>query len=155
MVPEKTQDEFVLIELDNFINYKGGVNVRKVDEKGNLLKEVTFELRDDKANILISKVTENGQVSFDELSPGKYSLVETSAPEGNVLEGKGTQFEIVEQFEGEYTFSTIDIVNKPKPKLPDEIPPTGVSNDLFYTSLLAIAVSSLLLIISRKKKKYI
>ena len=155
VVPEKTQNEFVLIELDNFINYKGGVNVRKVDEKGNLLKEATFEIRDDKRNILISKVTENGQVSFDELSPGKYILVETSAPEGYVLEEKETQFEIAEQFEGEYTFSTIDIVNKLKPKLPGEMPTTGVSNDLFYTSLLAIAVGSLLLIISRKKKKHI
>lgn len=68
---------------------KGLLFIEKVDsEKKTLLNGATFELKKD--NILIAELItgahNNGQVYSDKLSPGDYTLQETKAPKGYLLD---------------------------------------------------------------------
>ena len=72
-------DKIVLI-LDNFINYQGGVVIEKVDTHGNLLKEADFALYDTNGGLVTTGTTLEGSLTFTKLAPGTYRLVETKAP---------------------------------------------------------------------------
>ena len=70
----------------SFNTAKGNIQVLKVDENGSKLQNATFILKDAAGN-KVAEGTSNkdGIVSFSDLKVGDYTLVETYAPNGYVL----------------------------------------------------------------------
>ncbi len=62
---------------------KGQLTITKVDRvTGTKLAGATFELKDASDNVVTGTTDTNGQLVFDNLALGTYTLVETSAPAG-------------------------------------------------------------------------
>lgn len=79
--------EAVVIELEDFINYKGSLEFNKTDVQGNGLEGAEFTLTHNEITGKEYKATSNelGLVVFENLEAGTYSLVETKAPQGYLL----------------------------------------------------------------------
>lgn len=74
-----------LVEAD-FVNYKGAVSIIKNDEAGNPLADSEFTIYDkDGEPVKSEKSDEDGLVIFTELTPGDYTLKETTATDGYIL----------------------------------------------------------------------
>ncbi len=72
---------------------KGNINVLKVDQNNDRIKGVVFELQDMSGNKIAEGTTnDNGIVSFTDVTPGKYKLVETKAPNGYIKGDKPLEF---------------------------------------------------------------
>lgn len=62
---------------------KGSVRLKKKDASGNLLKGVKFLLRSSDGNIVVTKETNSkGEILFDELEAGTYTITEVKTKEG-------------------------------------------------------------------------
>lgn len=74
---------------NKIVNQKIGkekFTLTKTDENGKILPGVKFELRDVNDNIVATKTTgEDGKITFENLSPGKYWLKEVEAADGFIL----------------------------------------------------------------------
>ncbi|WP_313125532.1 MSCRAMM family protein, partial [Proteiniclasticum ruminis] len=83
-------------------NYRGSVELKKIDENGQALTGAVFSLLDAEGKILREdlRVDSEGRLRVSDLSPGKYKLMETEAPSGYLLNVKGMEFEISESVEG-------------------------------------------------------
>ncbi|WP_312711208.1 SpaA isopeptide-forming pilin-related protein [Proteiniclasticum ruminis] len=95
-------------------NYKGSVELKKIDKNGQALSGAVFSLLDAEGKILREdlRVDSEGRLRVSDLSPGKYKLMETEAPSGYLLNVKGMEFEISESVEGEpKTFSKDNYIN--------------------------------------------
>ncbi|EUJ45593.1 SpaA isopeptide-forming pilin-related protein [Listeria riparia] len=77
----------------------GSVELTKVDSANHdiLLEGATFSLLDNTGAVLQTGLTtdKDGKLIVSDLKPGKYSLVETAAPEGYMLDETPVAFEIV------------------------------------------------------------
>ncbi|MFR3687625.1 MAG: collagen binding domain-containing protein, partial [Enterococcus sp.] len=71
-----------VIELADYINYKGSVQLTKRNTDGEGLSGAEFTLyKDDKKTVVkTAKSDKNGNVLFDDLAPGTYYYQETKAP---------------------------------------------------------------------------
>lgn len=170
-IPEKSLVDKVEIILDDFVNYTGGFKVEKVDSYGNLLKEATFMLKDESGVRIAEKTTENGVLEFEDLDPGKYILSETQAPQGYKLETKEFEVSISSEYEGEYVYEAIQIVNEALPQVPNEplvpsnprndipntpqvtLPNTGVSNSGVHASMVLVALGTTMLLYGMRRKE--
>lgn len=140
-------DKYELV-LDDFINYKGGLVVKKVDSKGKLLSGAKFELKDSKGNIITSFTSENGTSVIGGLIPGSYTLTEVSAPKGYKLSSKSYEIVIPESYEGEYVSQEVEVINVLQdPALPN----TGFSSFLMNSAFGAVLLGLLLILVSKKK----
>lgn len=64
------------------INY-GNIAIKKTDTNKNVLSGAEFTLYDEKGSVIQKGITgKDGIVSFKEILEGKYSIIETKAPEG-------------------------------------------------------------------------
>lgn len=62
---------------------KGSVRLKKKDVSGNVLKGVKFQLRSSDGNLSVTKETNSkGEVLFDELEAGTYTITEIKTKEG-------------------------------------------------------------------------
>lgn len=83
------------IKLGDFINYQGAVEAIKKDESGNALAKAEFEIRDENNSLVQTVVSDkDGKLSATDLQPGNYTMVETKAPKGYVLNTKKLIFKI-------------------------------------------------------------
>lgn len=75
-------------EASSWVNYThGNIEVTKVDENGNPLAGAEFDIINNKGKIVDHVVTgEDGKAMTDNLPLGKYTVVETKAPDGYVLD---------------------------------------------------------------------
>ena len=90
---EKT-DLYVENKIDfKWDTVKGNVNVIKVDQNNDRIKGVVFELQKlDGTKVAEGTTNDNGVVSFENVEPGQYKLVETKAPNGYIKGDKPLEF---------------------------------------------------------------
>lgn len=87
-------------EIIGLINHKytpGSFKLTKYDEtnQGKKLQNATFALKDENGKVIYRTSDANGEVNFDNIAPGRYSLEETRAPEGYRLTNKKWQVTIL------------------------------------------------------------
>ncbi|MEQ7254770.1 SpaA isopeptide-forming pilin-related protein [Enterococcus avium] len=85
------------------VNYQGSVEFMKKDKEGKALAGAEFDLYNEanqKVNKEPIKSGEDGKVHVDQLAPGNYTLVETKAPEGYLLNEKEVTFTVKSSHNG-------------------------------------------------------
>ena len=87
-------------EVIGLINNKytpGSFKLTKYDEtnQGKKLQNATFALKDENGKVIYRTSDANGEVNFDNIAPGRYSLEETRAPKGYQLTNKKWQVTIL------------------------------------------------------------
>ena len=87
-------------EIVGLINNKykpGSFKLTKYDEvnRNKKLPNATFELTDENGKTIYRTSDENGEVNFDNIAPGRYTLEESRAPEGYQLTNKKWQVTIL------------------------------------------------------------
>lgn len=87
----------------DFINYQGSAKLIKTNEDGKALVDAVFALQTDKGKEVQKELKTNakGEITVDQLNPGKYQFVETKAPAGYILNTEPVKFEIKPQAKGE------------------------------------------------------
>ena len=113
VIPEKAQEDNVVIRIaDAFVNYKGGVVLRKVDETGKVLQGVVYTLHNADGSVVAEYTTNNaGIIKIDELAPGSYYFVEKSTVEGNIVDTRRIDFTVAADANGEPEGVVIDAIN--------------------------------------------
>ena len=87
-------------EVIGLINNKykpGSFKLTKYDEvnQGKKLSNATFALKDEDGKVFYRTSDANGEVNFDNIAPGRYSLEETRAPKGYRLTNKKWQVTVL------------------------------------------------------------
>lgn len=87
-------------EVIGLINNKytpGSFKLTKYDEanQGKKLQNATFALKDENGKVIYRTSDANGEVNFDNIAPGRYSLEETRPPQGYRLTNKKWQVTIL------------------------------------------------------------
>lgn len=82
----------------DFINYKGSAKFIKTDESGKVLAGAEFTLTNAAGETKVVTSDEKGKVVFEELAPGDYTVKETRAAEGYLLNTKVINFTVDESF---------------------------------------------------------
>lgn len=87
----------------DFINYQGSAKLTKTNEDGKALADAVFKLQtsDGKEVQKDLKTNTKGEITVDQLSPGKYQFVETKAPAGYIINTEPVKFEISTEAKGE------------------------------------------------------
>ncbi|EUJ31607.1 MSCRAMM family protein [Listeria cornellensis] len=94
-ITEAFMDNPGTIKLADFVNYKGSAVLSKVNEQNQGLAGVSFELTNEVTKETAPfKTDEAGKLVMDDLDPGKYTLVETKAKAGYILNTKPVTFTI-------------------------------------------------------------
>ncbi|MCO7125481.1 SpaA isopeptide-forming pilin-related protein [Sporolactobacillus shoreicorticis] len=85
-----------VVKADDAVNYKGSVELKKVDQDGNGLEGAVFNLLDQDGKVIREGLTSDtdGLIRADGLAPGDYQLVETKAPNGYLLNASAKTFTI-------------------------------------------------------------
>lgn len=110
-VHPETDELVVEYSLENFINYKGSVELSKTDYKDEALEGATFELYNSKDELIETfKTDENGLIHVSDLSVGEYYFLETESADGNIVNTNKIHFEIKDAFEG--TPEVIEVSSK-------------------------------------------
>ncbi len=75
---------------------RGSVLITKLEEdEKTILPGVTFTLKNEDASVVLTAVTdEQGQILFEDLQPGEYTLTETGTKDGNTLLAKPVKINI-------------------------------------------------------------
>ena len=94
--------------------YSGSFTVVKTDEAGTPLQGATFNLKDNEGNVVQTFTTdENGQATIASINGGHYTLVETAAPVGYLLNAEA--IEITLKFDQNQSHTTT-VVNEKAPE---------------------------------------
>lgn len=99
-----------VLELGQFVNDQGGIELVKQDESGRGLEGAKFRIiKTDEQNKIIDDITagKDGKVQYEGLAPGHYTLLEVEAPAGYLVNTQGISFEIPEAAEGKV--QTLDL----------------------------------------------
>ncbi|WP_091898125.1 MSCRAMM family protein [Marinilactibacillus sp. 15R] len=95
-IKSEIKGEPAVLRVGDFVNYRGNVELEKVDIQGNPLAGATFEVRDSKGNIVRKNVTSDndGKVLVEHLAPGEYVMNEVQAPVGYLINSTTLQFTV-------------------------------------------------------------
>ena len=74
----------------------GKIEIKKIDgENKKILAGVEFNLLDENKNVIANKTTDkDGKIVFENLNPGKYTLVENQTLENYILSEKSTELQV-------------------------------------------------------------
>ncbi|WP_379945970.1 SpaA isopeptide-forming pilin-related protein [Enterococcus devriesei] len=91
------------LNLGEFENYQGSAKLIKQADSGKLLAGATFEVREKGGPSVGDMLTTNddGEVTVKGLAPGDYQFVETSAPDGYLINTTPVDFSIEASNEGQ------------------------------------------------------
>lgn len=91
------------VDVGQFINYKGSVSFTKVNEAGQALSGVKFQVYNEQDDLIVGEVAsdETGKVTVRDLAPGTYYFVETQALEGYIRNTELVEIEVTDKYEGE------------------------------------------------------
>lgn len=146
-----------VINLENFVNYSGTLQVLKVDSEGQPLKNAEFEILDADGNTYKEKLIsdENGKIMISGIAPGRYSLVEVNAPKGYMKNDQKYDFEIMESHEGELMEIVITVVNEkmPEEEFAESLPKAGTKESGVYFNLLGMLFIAAGFVYLNKQKK--
>lgn len=103
-----------MVEVGELINYQGSAELVKTDSLGNPLADAVFELRDSDGTLLNDELRsdQDGKVVISDLAPGSYSLTETQAPTGFLLNLETISFTVEDEMAGQpETIHLDDFIN--------------------------------------------
>lgn len=147
-IPNSSFDTKFELVLEDFVNYKGGLVVKKVNPKGTLLSGVVFKLKDVEGNTISEFSTVDGVGVINGLALGTYTLTEVSAPKGYKLSSESFELVTPDAHEGEYVSQEIEVVNI----LQDvSLPGTGFSSFALFSAFSAVFIGFALILVSRRK----
>lgn len=152
-----------VLDLGQFVNYRGSLLLKKVDEEGQPLQGAQFELKHlhDEGESIILVSDENGFIKEEDLSPGRYSIEEIKAPEGYTRNEEVFTFTIVESVIGKPDTVEMTVVNTlefddTEGQSPgEELPSTGESENGILLPLLGtmLVLAGVFYLLRRKKEK--
>ncbi|NLC54763.1 MAG: hypothetical protein GX769_02665, partial [Erysipelothrix sp.] len=123
LVFELSRNEDNYLEVNNFIftNYRGSVQLLKMDEDKLKLEGVMFDLYDDKDVLIKSGLLTNldGKIVVDDLAPGTYYFKETKTLKGLVLNKAPITFTIKASANGKPEAVRLEVVNDKVVLTPD------------------------------------
>lgn len=94
-----------------FVNYQGSIQFMKKDESGKGLAGAEFALQNEAGETLRTLETNaDGIVNADGLAPGEYTIVETKAPNGYIINTNPLHFTIAGQGEGKPETQILDTI---------------------------------------------
>ncbi|MDT0111231.1 SpaA isopeptide-forming pilin-related protein [Listeria booriae] len=97
-VTEESDGQIPDITLGPFINYQGSVEMMKQDEDGNIIRGALFAIKDQNGEVVRNLIAGlDGKVTADNLAPGNYTMTETRALNGYVLNTEAIPFTIPNQ----------------------------------------------------------
>ncbi|NKZ28026.1 collagen binding domain-containing protein [Vagococcus lutrae] len=98
-IEKEAKGEPVVLDAGQLTNYQGKVVLTKINEAKDALANAVFSLYTEAGEEVAKDLTtdENGQLTVDHLSPGKYYFEETQAPTGYLLNQEKLAFEITEK----------------------------------------------------------
>ena len=100
-VNKESKGQPVLIDSGNLVNYKGSVELIKVDASGSGLRGAEFVVLDHLGKVAGTATSnKNGRVVVKDLAPGDYLLKEVKAPKGFILNTATVPFTIVDSAKG-------------------------------------------------------
>ncbi len=116
------------IVIKNMINYykKGNIKIKKIDEDGNLIRGVKFNILDKNSEIIETITTgEDGIATSRKLVYGTYYYQEIEVPQGLILDDKLNEFNISENnktleftMENKYVKGSLKIIKVDKSNIP-------------------------------------
>ncbi|MGM0113091.1 SpaA isopeptide-forming pilin-related protein [Enterococcus sp. DIV0187] len=92
----------IVTASENFVNYQGSAHFRKTNVKNTPLANAEFEVRDENDQPVGEKIysDEDGYVTANGLAPGKYTFVETKAPDDYLINKTEIPFTIAKEAAG-------------------------------------------------------
>lgn len=103
-VPVAEPGEPPVIALDDYVNYTQSVVLQKSDEEGDPLVGAEFTLTDDASGETVGSAytsDADGTVRIDKLGPGSYTLLESRAPQGFVINSTPIRFTVDHEADGQ------------------------------------------------------
>ncbi|MBA3925492.1 SpaA isopeptide-forming pilin-related protein [Listeria rustica] len=91
-----------IVSLGDVVNYKGSAILKKEDSSGNPLSGAVFTLKNSAGETIQTDLVSNddGEVIVEDLAPGSYTLEETKAPKGMILNTASIPFVIAAEAQG-------------------------------------------------------
>ena len=152
-----------VLDLGQFVNYRGSLLLKKVDEEGQPLQGAQFELKHlhDEGESIILVSDENGFIKVEDLAPGRYTIEEIKAPEGYTRNEEVFAFTILESSPVKPDTVEMTVVNTlefddTEGQSPgEELPATGESENEIFIPLLGtmLVLAGVFHLLRRKKEK--
>ncbi|EXJ23772.1 Collagen adhesion protein [Alkalibacterium sp. AK22] len=123
-----------LIELGDWINYKGSFELTKTDGSNQVVPHAVFELYDQENQLVLGELItdSSGKILVEDLAPGDYYLIETQAPEGYQLDSTPIELSIPVTFRGKPERIAVQAINEilvqEEPNTPDNDEPSEESS---------------------------
>jgi uncharacterized surface anchored protein len=91
-----------IVAVGELVNYQGAVQLQKTDQAGNPLAGAVFKVIDQNNQTIQEPLTSDasGIVTAEHLAPGEYRFIETSAPDGYILNSEAITFTIDKNADG-------------------------------------------------------
>lgn len=159
---EKNPNGVVVNEAYPFIvensNKSGELLIRKVDSEGKVIAGAVFRLLDIDGNVVDTQTSnELGEIKFENIKPGEYTLFELEAPPGYLLSPNIYEVSVNEEGEVKVLLDGMEISLNPLiiPNYKGEFPATGGIGTRLFTAIgLGLMLTSVVLryYFGRKKK---
>ncbi|EDP68177.1 hypothetical protein CAT7_11370 [Carnobacterium sp. AT7] len=113
-IKDTTKGKPATVQLGQFINYQGSLEILKVDENEKALQGAEFSILDNDGKKVYSQLKSDneGRILVEGLAPGYYSLIETKAPKSYIHSNKPISFEIAKESNGSVKRIQLKVINK-------------------------------------------